>query len=185
MQSRSIAVSSVKCSLVNMAIANQRLLERWRSRVLVMLEKSKDHIDVAKLRAILLLEVDFDALNKIVFNTKLMISLKRTNSIPYEIIGERRGQSSIYIALNKKLVSDIANQSKKLTVVVSVDASNCYDRIAHPIAILTCQHFGLNLEYLLLLFGIIQILKMYLRTSFGLSTQFYTRTKSLPFQGGV
>ena len=133
------------------------------------------------MRAILPLEVDFNALNKIVFNTKLMLSLERTNSIPYEIIGGRRGQSLIHIVLNKKLVSDIANQSKKPTVVVSADASNCYDQIMHPIASLTCQHFGLNLEYLLLLFGIIQILKMYLRTSFGLSMQFYTGTKSLPF----
>ena len=104
-----MAVSSVKCSLVNIAIANQRPLERWRSRVSVILEKSKGYINIAKLRAILLLEADFNALNKIVFNTKLIPSLERTNSIPYEIIGGRRGQSSIHVALNKKLVSDIVN----------------------------------------------------------------------------
>ena len=103
-----------------------------------MLEKSKAHIDVAKLRAILLLEADFNALNKIVFNTKLMPSLERTNSIPYKIIGGRRGQLLIYVALNKKLVSDIANQSKKPTVVVLADISNCYDWIAYLIASLTC-----------------------------------------------
>jgi len=74
-----------------------------------MLEKSKGYIDTIKLRAILLLEADFNALNKIVFNTKLMPSLERTNSIPYEIIGGRRGQSLIYVVLSKKLVSDIAN----------------------------------------------------------------------------
>ena len=74
-----------------------------------MLEKSKGYINVEKLRAILLLEADFNALNKIVFNTKLMPSLERTNSIPYEIIGGRRGQSLIHIALNKKLMLDIAN----------------------------------------------------------------------------
>ena len=108
-----------------------------------MLEKSKGYINVRKLKAILLLEADFNTLNKIVFNTKLMPSLERTNSIPYEIIGERRGQSSLHVALNKKLVCDISNQQKQPMVVISANASNCYDRITHPIASQACQHFGL------------------------------------------
>ena len=74
-----------------------------------MLEKLKGYIDIAKLRAILLLEAYFNALNKLDFNTKLMLSLERTNSIPYKIIGGRRRHSSIHIALNKKLVLDIVN----------------------------------------------------------------------------
>ena len=40
---------------------------------------------------------------------RLILSLKYKKDMPYEIIGRRRGYSAIYIALNKKLVSDIAN----------------------------------------------------------------------------
>ena len=99
-----------------------------------MLEKSAGNVQVSKLRAILLLEVDFNALNKIVFNNRTLPLLEANRSIPYEIIGGRRGQSSLHIALNKKLVYDISNQQKQPMVVISANVSNCYDRIAHPIA---------------------------------------------------
>jgi len=41
-----------------------------------MLEKTRGQIKVTKLRVILLLEVDFNTLNKLVFNFKLMLSLE-------------------------------------------------------------------------------------------------------------
>ena len=75
-----------------------------------MLEKSAGNVQVSKLRAILLLEADFNVLNKIVFNNRILPLLEANGSIPYEIIGGRRGQSSLHVALNKKLVCDISNQ---------------------------------------------------------------------------
>ena len=45
------------------------------------------------------------------------------------------------------------------------------------------QHFGVQLEYLLVLFTIIQSIKMCLRTSFGTSSSFYTGSKEKLFQG--
>ena len=50
---------------------------------------------------------------------------------------------------------------------------------------MACQHFGLQLECLMTLFGTIQTIKMFLCTSFGVSEQFYTRTSVLLFQGRV
>ena len=75
-----------------------------------MLEKSVGNVQVSKLRAILLLEADFNTLNKIIFNNCTLPSLEVSQSILYEIIGGRRSQSSIHVALNKKLVSNISNQ---------------------------------------------------------------------------
>ena len=55
-----------------------------------MLEKKESQIAVSKLRAILLLEADFNTINKIIFNTRLIPNLERNELIPHEIIGERR-----------------------------------------------------------------------------------------------
>ena len=41
-----------------------------------MLEKLPGNINVSKLRAILLLEADFNALNKILFNTRVMLLME-------------------------------------------------------------------------------------------------------------
>ena len=108
-----------------------------------MLVKSAGNVHIAKLRALLLLEADFNALNKIVFNRRALPSIKASNTIPFEVIRGRRDFSSIHVALNKKLVYNIGNQHKKPIAVVSTDASNCYDRIAYSILSMVYQHFGL------------------------------------------
>ena len=74
-----------------------------------MLKKVRRNINISKLRAILLLEADFNSLNKIVFNGRVLPRLEMKKKIPYEIVGRRRGQSSLHVTLNKKLVVDYSN----------------------------------------------------------------------------
>ena len=142
-----------------------------------MLEKLKGIIDLAKLWVILLLEVDFNSLNKIIFNRRVVLTIEKKQLIPYEIIEGRYEHLAIYVALNKKLVSDVANQQKELTVIISANAANYYDRIPYPIIDLLYWSFSLGLEYVILLFRIIQTLNIFSRTSFSLLNSFYTSSK--------
>ena len=150
-----------------------------------MLEKVSGHINMQKLRAILLLEADFNALHKIIFNNRLMPKIEADNVIPMEVIGGRRSQAATHLALNKKLIADIANVRKLPSVTICADATNCYDRVAHPFASLCAQCFRLELTYLTILFRAIQSMKMFLRTSHGISTTYYSDTIGQPFQGVV
>ena len=75
----------------------------------MILKKKPNDILVSKLRAILLLEVDFNAINKIVFNIRLISILEAQDTIPRELIRGRCEQSTIYIVINKKLLGDITN----------------------------------------------------------------------------
>ena len=50
-----------------------------------MLKKPND-ISVSKLQAILLLEADFNATNKIIFNTRVIPQIERQNKISREIV---------------------------------------------------------------------------------------------------
>ena len=77
----------IKCRLVNLALTNGVPLARWSKGVSVMLEKSPGSINVQKLRAILLLEADFNAIHKIIFNRRVMPRLEVHNDIPCEITG--------------------------------------------------------------------------------------------------
>ena len=63
--------------------------------------------------------------------------------------------------------------------------TNFYDRIAHPITSQAYQHFGMQSEYLLVLFSTIQMIKIFLRTLYGISIDYYTSTQLFPFQGGI
>ena len=73
------------------------------------------------------------------------------------------------------------NQSKLLSTVISIDATNCYNRIDHLVVSLACRHFSLELSYLLVLFETIQTIEMYLRMEFKVSETFYTGTVYKPF----
>ena len=73
------------------------------------MEKSPGNINITKLRAILLIEADFNRMNKIIFNSRVILSLETNQAIPYKVIGGRRGQLSLHVAMNKKLASNISN----------------------------------------------------------------------------
>ena len=90
------------------------------------------------MRAILLLKVDFNVINKIIFNTRLIPTLEAKDMIPREIIGGRRGISAIYIALNKKLLVDIVNQNKLLSIITSANVSNYFGRVVHLMVGIIC-----------------------------------------------
>ena len=80
---------------------------------------------------------------------------------------------------------DIKNQLKQPTITISANATNCFDRMAYPFAALACRYFRLQVEYIMILFKSIQIIRMYLMTCFRVSSLYYTETSTKPFQGGI
>ena len=67
-QVRSDMLSIIKSKLVNLAFKNRQPLKRWTKGISIMLEKNENAIYVSKLQVILLLEANFNAANKIIFN---------------------------------------------------------------------------------------------------------------------
>ena len=79
-------------------------------------------------------------MNKIIFNTWLISTLEQYKMIPIEIIGGCRGILPVYVALNKKLQEDIANQTKLSSIIVSADAFNYFNRVAYLSFIRLCYY---------------------------------------------
>lgn len=71
------------------------------------------------------------------------------------------------------------------TATICTDATNCYDRVAHSFASLHAQCFGLEIACLTILFQAIQSMKMFLQTSHGILTTYYSDTIGQPFEGVV
>ena len=91
----SIEISQIKADLINLAISNGKPLACWPNRVSIMLEKKPNEVSVSKLRAVLLLEADFNVANKIIFNTQMILIMERRLEILREIIRGRKVQSVI------------------------------------------------------------------------------------------
>ena len=166
---------------MNLAIKSGQPLLRWTKAVSVVLEKVEGIADVMKLKAILLLEADFNTAHKIIFNNRLIPNLEAMNVIPGKVIGGRRSQAATHLALDKKLIADIANVQKLPMISICADAMNCYERVAYPFTSIYAQYFRLELPYHLILFRAIQLMKIFLRTSFGISMISYSGDEGRPF----
>eukprot|EP00804_Cyclotella_cryptica_P018896 CCRYP_006429-RA/>CCRYP_006429-RA protein AED:0.69 eAED:0.69 QI:0/-1/0/1/-1/0/1/0/365 len=131
-----------------------------------MLEKQPGVLLISKLRAILLMEADFNAANKILFGNRMLNQIRQYKLMPEEIFSERQRIADDGI-MAKVLFYDISRQLWAPAALVSVNAANCYDSVAHAIASLVFRSFGAPLPMTLSMLTAIQQMQFFLRTAFG------------------
>ena len=112
------------------------------------------------------MEADFNAKNKIIYGIRKMDNARLFKMMQDEIYSER-GRTAEDGALAKILFYDIVRQSRWPASIASIDAANCYDSIAHAIASLIFQAFGVPVEGVQAMLEAIQDMKYFLRTAYG------------------
>ena len=118
---------------VSVVIAHAIQLKRWSHGLLVMLEKTLGVTFVTKLQEILLMEADFNATNKIIYGNRMMAKAREQDLIPEEIFSKKNRMAD-NSTLSKTLFCNLARQARAPAAIASVDAWNCYHRIAHAMA---------------------------------------------------
>jgi hypothetical protein len=131
-----------------------------------MLEKMFGCALITKLRSILLMEADFNATNKIFYGQTMLQMARKYKLMPEEVFSGRNRLADNE-TLIKILFYDIVHQTRLPAGISAVDADNCYDRIAHPIASMVFQAVGVPKEAVILMLTMIQDKKFFLRTGFG------------------
>jgi hypothetical protein len=130
-----------------------------------MLEKIFGCALITKLRLILLMEADFNATNKTIYGIWMLHNIRKYKLMPEELFSERNKLADDG-TLSKVLFFDIARQSRRPAGLASVDADNCYDWIAHPMASMIFQSFGVPTPAIALQLSTIQRMKSFLRTGY-------------------
>eukprot|EP00956_Cyclotella_meneghiniana_P008545 scaffold11579_cov40-Cyclotella_meneghiniana.AAC.10 len=155
---------------------------RWGIGLTVLLEKIAGVALVNKTRAILLMEGDYNMQNRVIFGDRMMSIAREHDLIPDDQYAEKEsdGQDGAFM---KKLVYDFSRLMKIVLGIVSEDASNCYDKIAHPFCSLVFQAFGVAIASDIAMLSCIQRMKFYLRTAFGESPGFMTALVGAIIQG--
>ena len=137
---------------------------------------------ITKLRSILLMEADFNSANKQIYGIRMLGNARRFNLMPEEVYSERNRMADDG-TLTKVIAYDIIRQSRRPAGIASVDADNCYDRIAHAIASLVFQAFGVPSSAAECMLTTIQEMKFFLRTGFGDSSDFASSQFEIKTQG--
>ncbi len=168
---RSNIVAHYHATRVSVILTHTVQLEWWSCGLSVMLEKTLGVTLVSKLQAILLMEADFNASNKIIYGVRMMKNARNHQLMPEEVFSKKNRMADDG-TLTKTLFYDVTRQARVPAVIASFDTSNCYDRIVHAMALLVFQAFGVPAFAIDLMLSTIENMKFFLRTGFGNSTKF-------------
>jgi hypothetical protein len=143
-----------------------------------MLEKIFGCSLITKLRSILLMEADFNATNKTIYGIRMLANARRYHLMPEEVFSEWNHLADDG-TLSKIIIFDIARQLRRPMGLALVDANNCYDRIAHPMASMVFQAFGVPTGPIRSMLTTLQEMRFFLRTGYGDSTGYVGGNKGL------
>jgi len=155
---------------ISLVLKHGITLKRWARGLSVMLEKMFGCKLVEKLRVILLMEAEFNFANKQVYGFEILNNVRKYGFMPEEIYSEKNRMAEDG-SLAKVLFYDLVRQLRIAAGLGSVDAGNCYDSIAHAIASMMFQAFGVNKDSVQAILVAIEEMLFFLRTAFGDSKQ--------------
>jgi hypothetical protein len=134
-----------------------------------MLEKIFGCSLITKLQLILLMEADFNATNKTIYGVQMLANARKYRLMPEEVFSERNRLANDG-TLSKIIIFDIARQLRRQMGLALMDADNCYDQIAHPMASMVFQAFGVLTGPIRSMLTMLQEMCFFLWTGYGNST---------------
>ena len=87
-------LSALHAKFLSGVSATGEYLDRWCQGLTVMLEKVAGNVNVDKLRAILLMEADFNFVNKLMFGSRLIRWITDKGRLPKELYGGLNNRSA-------------------------------------------------------------------------------------------
>jgi len=111
------------------------------------------------------MEADFNATNKTIYGVRMLANMQKYKLMSEEVYSERHRLMEDG-TLSKILFFDIACQLHCSAGLASVDANNCYNHIAHPMASMIFQAFGVPTPAIVSKLSTIQRMKFFLHTGY-------------------
>ena len=118
---------------------------------------------ISKLRAICLLEADYNWLMKLVFAKRMMDNAREKGIIPAEQFA-KKGARAQEGCLVKTFHGDSSRVLHITSIIINVDFKTAYDSVAHPIASVALQAWGVSLMMVKVLLCALQTMQFFLRT---------------------
>jgi len=145
--------------------------DRWGHGLQVMLEKVAGVALVNKLRAILLMEADFNYMNKWIFGHEAINKMYELGYVAEDQYSQKESTAED-ARLDNRLTMDLSRQLRHPLATMSADADKCYDRINHIIMSLLLLAIIGTIGPVVAMLHPIQSMKFYQRTARGDSRSF-------------
>lgn len=175
-------LTRLQVTSINLAATRGSPMTRWRQGVTVLLEKVAGNTRIDKLRAICLLEADFNWWLKATYAKKMIFRMQKGGILPIEQ-GAIAGKTAIDSSMTKQCFFDQANILHQTCAVSSNDAANCYDSVNHAAGSFALQAMRVPLNFVKCYLLCIQLMRFYLKTGFGMAKHSYGGTSRDPYMG--
>jgi hypothetical protein len=147
-------------------------LKRWGVGLMVLLKKIIENNFVHQLRAICLLEADFNWINKMIF-AKRMIGMALERKLISGECFSKRGSNCISAMMKKIFICDESRIHHHNAVFEGCNFADCYDRIAHNVTGVSLQAWGIPQLVINILLKTMKTMRFFLWTGFRESKQSY------------
>ena len=175
-------LAALHAAKLSICARNGVALDRWGRGLTVLLEKIIGNVFVHKLRAICLLEADFNWWNKLVFAKRMMQQAIREGSIPQECFAKKYSHCN-HAVLTKQFFCDSSRSLHHPAGLGECDFGDCYDRAAHPPTSIALQSWGIPQTAIRVLLSSMQTMQYVLKTGFGESEESFGGTLTNPNSG--
>ena len=152
--------------------------EEWQRILDFMLTKSPGVYDLEQMRAISLFVALFNENNK-KLGRDTMYHAEQAGALPPEQHGSRKFMCANILALEQVLGFDILRQKRLAAAHVSLDASQCFDRMAHTPTALSMIHHGAPEPAVRSMFETLQLAEHRVATAYGPSQTTYGGKKRI------
>jgi len=146
------------------------------------LEKIVGNIFVHKLRAICLLEANFNWWNKLIFAKRMMQQAIHAGAIPQECF-VRKSSNCNYAVLTKQFFCNSSQIWHHPVGLGECNFGDCYDRVAHPLMSIALQSWGIPKSAIWVLLTSMQTMHYVLKTDFRKSASSYGGASLNPNSG--
>ena len=165
------------------------MVDKWECITDAALPKQVDEIRAALMRFIGLMVPPFNINNKDM-SRRIMSRGEELAILARAQGGSRKRRKASLMAFTWTIFQDILRQKKRAGYFCSNDATQCYDRIAHNVGMLSVRRIGVPWSALRSMFGTLQNAVHYVKTGYGVSTRTLRRegkneTGRQPLQGAV
>jgi hypothetical protein len=149
------------------------------SGLTVLLEKIIGNVFAHKLRAICLLEANFNWWNKLIFAKRMMHQAVCDGSIPQKCFAKKNSHCNNAV-LTKQFFCDSSRSLHHLTGLGECDFGDCYNRAAHPPTSIALQSWGIPQPAICILLSSMRKMQYVLKTGFGESSKSFGGTTASP-----
>jgi hypothetical protein len=177
------AIEQIQADIINLPVSWGFSPNRWQTIVNAMLEKVAGKPLLHKLRAIHILEADYNLALKIIFGRRLMANCENYNILGDRQDGFRKGRSTIRTLLQNEIFHDYNKRHRINNFVGMTDISGCFDRIIPSIISMLNVKNGCPPEVVKMHADTLSKARYYLKTKNGISDTYYSHSDETPVYG--